>query len=138
MKEAVILLILTAVSVAFLSVDLINSGKADVILDKAFEESGSSDYIMYVRKDTDYKEEYGRVIEEDPRILNLRTLEFLVLGDNVSITCRRDDGAESSLYTSFINEENERKLSNFKKDTTLSDDDDNKKSRISVSGCRIL
>ena len=123
MKEAVILLILTAVSVAFLSVDLINSRKADVILDKAFEESGSSDYIMYVRKDTDYKEEYGRVIEEDPRILNIRTLELLVLGDNVSITCRRDDGAESSLYTSFINEENERKLSNFKKDTTLSDDE---------------
>ncbi|SEG35183.1 ABC-type transport system, involved in lipoprotein release, permease component [Eubacterium ruminantium] len=122
-KEAVILLILTAVSVAFLSVDLINSRKADVILDKAFRNSGSSEYIMYVQKDAGYKEEYGRVIEEDPRLLNLRTLEFLVLGDNVSITCRRDDGSESSLYTSFINEENERKLSYFKKDTTLSDDE---------------
>ncbi|MCR5337838.1 MAG: ABC transporter permease [Lachnospiraceae bacterium] len=121
-KESIILIFLIAVSVLFLNVAIINSKKTDIIMDKSFEDTGSKDAV-YLFFEDEYRTEFDEVFEEDDRISNIDKFEMLYPNNNASLNIKRDDGSLTNFYASFITEEGEKKISDFRKETTLSDDE---------------
>ena len=121
-KESAILIFLIAVSVLFMNIAIINSTKAGEILDKAFKETESKSCVYNFLEDN-YRTEYAEVFEEDERITNIDKFEMLYPNSNASVNCKKEDGSLFNFYISFITEENEKKISNFSKETTLSDDE---------------
>ena len=120
-KESIILIFLIAVSVLFMNVAIINNKKANIIMDKAFDETESKDAI-YIFFEEDYRTEYDAVFEDDERISNIDKFEML-FPSNASLNRKEADGTLTNFYASFLTEENERKISDFIKETTLSDDE---------------
>ena len=121
-KESIILIFLIAVSVLFMNVAIINNKKANIIMDKAFDETESKDAI-YIFFEEDYRTEYDAVFEDDERISNIDKFEMLFPNSNASLNRKEADGTLTNFYASFLTEENERKISDFIKETTLSDDE---------------
>ncbi|MBQ3905815.1 MAG: ABC transporter permease [Lachnospiraceae bacterium] len=121
-REAAILILLSAIAMTLMSIAIINYGKAYTLLEQAFRESESKEYA-FVFAEKNYRTEFGDLIENDPRVVNVSKFELLRADDNASSTCRQKDGSIVNLYVSFVTEESERKYSNFLKDTTLSQEE---------------
>ena len=121
-KESIILIFLIAVSVLFMNVAIINSTKAKIIMDKAFDETESKDAV-YLLYEKNYRTEFDEVFEKDDRISNIDRFEMLYPNSNASLNRKKADGSLTNFYASFITEENEKKISNFSKETTLSDEE---------------
>lgn len=61
-KESAILIFLIAVSVLFMNIAIINNKKANIIMDKAFEDSGSKDAV-YLFYEDQYRTELKRYLK---------------------------------------------------------------------------
>lgn len=121
-KESAILIFLIAVSVLFMNIAIINNKKASIIMDKAFEDSGSKDAV-YLFYEDQYRTEFDEVFEEDERISNIDKFEMLYPDSNAALNRKEKDSSLKNFYASFITKEGEEKISKFSKETTLSDDE---------------
>ena len=121
-KESIILIFLIAVSVLFMNIAIINNKKASIIMDKAFEDTDCKDAV-YLFYEDQYRTEFEEIFEDDDRISNIDKFGMLYPDSNASLNRKENDGSLTNFYASFITKEGEEKISNFSKETTLSDDE---------------
>ena len=119
-KEAFVITLLLAISMALMGVGIINIEKADRIFSEAFESTGSY-HIMYQMPKEDYKNEFEDVLEDDDRITRHYVFEILQYAISTAISYRKDDGTTSNFYSAFVTESVEKKIENFDKKSPLSD-----------------
>ncbi len=121
-KEAVTLIFLITISVLFMGIAIVNLKKADTILNNTYKETDCKDSI-YCIEEEDYRTEYKEVFEKNSDISDLMQTEILKPDSNASTSIKKEDGSIFNFYISFVTEDNEKKISNFKKETSLSDDE---------------
>ena len=119
-KEAAVLIILITISVLFMGIAIVNNKKAEEIFDKAFYDSNSHGSIYMLNEDA-YRTEYDDAFKNNPDIINLTETEILIPNNNASTYIKKEDNSSFNFFISFITESNEKKISDFKKETSLSD-----------------
>ena len=87
-REAAILILLSAIAMTLMSIAIINYGKAYTLLEQAFWESESKEYA-FVFAEKNYRTEFGDLIENDPRVMNVSKFELLRADDNPPLADKR-------------------------------------------------
>lgn len=119
-KEAIVITLLLAISMALMGVGIINIEKADRIFDEAFDLTGSY-HNIYQMAEKSYKTEFAEVMEEDERVARHYEFEMLMFEVSTSISYKMENGETSNFYACFITESDEKKIEKFEKNTPLSD-----------------
>ena len=120
-REACVIILLLAISMALLGTGIINYAKADRMFDEMFEQTGSYHYSMEIVTQY-YKQEFGEIAAADERIERSDVITMLAPAISTAISYKKSNGELSGFYAHYITETNERKLENFVKKSSLSEE----------------
>ena len=118
-KEALAIIFLTFITVFTLGIVAANLEKVRNVFDECFEATGSVKNIMVFRSGS-YRDEYEDILKDEYKITDIREGGML-FGINSGI--RNLDGTKSSDNLILITEDGERKIEDFVKGNSLSDEE---------------
>lgn len=118
-REAAGIVFLTFVTSFLMATFAVSITQIDSAFDRAFEETGSADYMIAFQADK-YRDIYRDILEEEYHAADVRESSIL-FGMAASAISKKGEGIAYNMV--FASESTERKMENFKKLDSLSDDE---------------
>lgn len=118
-REAAAIVFLTLVTSFLMAVFAVSITQIDSAFDRAFEETGSADFILSFQADK-YRDIYRDILDEECNVTDVRESSIL-FGIGASAISKKGESIAYNVI--FVTESTERKMENFKKLNALSDDE---------------
>ena len=118
-REAAAIVFLTLVTTFLMATFAVSITQIDSAFDRAFEETGCADFVLFFQADK-YRDIYRDILEEEYHVTDVRESSALYRLAASSISKKGESIAYNMI---FVTESTERKIENFKKLNALSDDE---------------
>ena len=118
-REAAAIVFLTLVTAFLMAVFVVSMTQLDSAFDRAFEETGSADFILLFQADK-YRDIYRDILEEEYKVSDVRESSVLYGGAASALSKKGERVAYNMI---FADESTERKMEHFKKLDALPDDE---------------
>lgn len=118
-REAAAIVFLTLVTAFLMATFAVSMTQISSAFDRAFEETGSADFILLFEDDK-YRDIYRDILEEEYQVSDVRESRVLV-GMAVSTISKEGESTANNII--FADESTERKIENFKKLNVLPDNE---------------
>ncbi len=118
-REAAAIVFLTLVTAFLMATFAVSMTQISSAFDRAFEETGSADFILLFEDDK-YRDIYRDILEEEYQVSDVRESRVLV-GMAASTISKEGESTANNII--FADESTERKIENFKKLNVLPDNE---------------
>lgn len=118
-REAAAIVFLTLVTAFLMATFAVSITQINSAFDRAFEETGSADYVLLLQADK-YRDIYRDILEEEYNVTDVRESSVL-FGIGASAISKKGESIAYNMI--FADESTERKIENFKKLNALPDDE---------------
>ncbi len=118
-REAAAIVFLTLVTAFLMAVFAVSMTQINSAFDRAFEETGSADFILLFQADK-YRDIYRDILEEEYKVSDVRESRVLY-GAAASALSKKGERVAYNML--FADESTERKMENFQKLDALPDDE---------------
>ncbi len=122
-KESFVIIFLIMVSMALLGIGIINIEKAGRIFDEMYENTGSYRNMIIFPGSGSYKNEFKEMLDEDERVTKSFACESLMFSTSTSMSYKKEDGSTAQFMALFLTENNEKKIENFNRNESFSDEE---------------
>ena len=118
-REAAAIVFLTLVTTFLMATFAVSITQIDSAFDRAFEETGSADFILLFQADK-YRNIYRDILEEEYHVTDVRESSVLY-GAGASALSKQGESIAYNMI--FVDENTERKMENFQKLNAFPDDE---------------
>jgi len=121
-REAVAIIFLTLVTAFLMATFAVSITEINNAFDRCFEETGSAD-VMLLFEDKKYRDIYREILEDEYHVTNVEEDSILL---SIAAPTISKNGEKIAYNMVFLTESTERKIEDFKKLSTLPDDETEK------------